>query len=247
MWCIEAFIRGLKRKYAGRITAETVMPAREGCYAEFPPELDLRLVSALRKRGIERLYRHQREAWDWIAQSTPTRLTRRQQEIYDYLQEQADDFPHPPTLDELCRALKLRSRGSLHRHIQALVDAGLVEPMDHKQRGVRLVSQHSEGAERLPLLGTIAAGRPIEAVSDEETVEVPITLRTRRPCYVLRVKGDSMVEEGIFDGDQIIVEHREEARNGEIVVALIDGHETTLKRIEQHRGRIILHAANASP
>ncbi len=180
-------------------------------------------------------------------QAGMVRLTRRQQEIYDYLQEQADDFPYPPTLDELCRALKLSSRGSLHRHIQALVDAGLVEPMDHKQRGVRLVSQHSEaGAEPLPLLGTIAAGRPIEAVSDEETVEVPITLRTRRPCYVLRVKGDSMVEEGIFDGDQIIVEHREEARNGEIVVALIDGHETTLKRIEQHRRRIILHPANAT-
>lgn len=127
------------------------------------------------------------------------------------------------------------------------MDAGLVEPMDQKQRGVRLVSQHSEaGAEPLPLLGTIAAGRPIEAVSDEETVEVPIILRTRRPCYIPRVKRDSMVEEGIFDGDQIIVEHREEARNGEIVVALIDGHETTLKRIEQHRGRIILHPANAT-
>lgn len=66
--------------------------------------------------------------------------------------EQADDFPHPPTLDELCRALKLSSRGSLHRHIQALVDAGLVEPMEHKQRGVRLVSQHSEGGD-----GVIAA------------------------------------------------------------------------------------------
>ena len=136
------------------------------------------------------------------------RLTRRQQEIYAYLQEQADDFPHPPTLDELCRALKLSSRGSLHRHI--------------------------------------AAGRPIEAVSDEETVDVPSTLRTRQPCYVLRVKGDSMVEEGIFNGDRIIVEHREEARNGEIVVALIDGHETTLKRIEQHRRRLILHPANAT-
>jgi repressor LexA len=172
-------------------------------------------------------------------------LTRRQQEIYDYLRDNAAHFDHPPSHDELCERLGLRSRGSLHKHIQALVEAGLVEPMDGQHRGIRLVGQTGEG-EGVPLLGTIAAGRPIEAVAQPEYLQVPDELLGSRPCYVLRVRGDSMVEAGILDGDYVVIEQREHARNGEIVVALVDNEEATLKRIEQQPGKVILHPANAA-
>ncbi len=182
---------------------------------------------------------------------SPT-LTRRQQEIYDYLRDHLDDFPHPPTLDELCTALGLKSRGSLHKQIQALIDAGLVEPMNNQRRGIRLAEQSAAptsphpGEDELPLYGAIAAGRPIEAISNPETIPVPPMLRTDKPCYVLEVNGDSMIDEGILDGDLVVIEQRDQARNGEIVVALVEGSDATLKRIEQQPGKTILHPANST-
>jgi repressor LexA len=141
--------------------------------------------------------------------------------------------------------LGLSSRGSLHKHVQALVNAGFVEPMDGQHRGVRLIPQESTDA-GIPLLGTIAAGQPIEAVPQPEFMQVPPQLRTDRPCYVLRVRGDSMCEAGILDGDYVVIEQRETARNGEIVVALVRGEEVTLKRILQEPGRTILYPENSS-
>lgn len=173
-------------------------------------------------------------------------LTPRQQSVYDYLRGRAAAGESPPTLETLCRALGLRSRGSMHKHIQALVEAGLVEPMEGRQRGVRLRPQAEADSSQLPLLGYIAAGRPIEAIPDSQTVEVPAVLRSNGACYVLEVRGDSMVDDGILDGDWVVVESREHARNGEIVVALIDEQEATLKRIEQRAGRVVLHPANAA-
>ncbi len=171
-------------------------------------------------------------------------LTRRQREIYEYLRAHGDDFAHPPTLDELCSMLGLRSKGSLHKQIQALIDAGLVEPMNNQRRGIRLAAQ--EDGDQLPMLGYIAAGSPIETMDHSETMAVPPYLHTGRPCYLLQVKGDSMIDEGILDGDHIVVERRDQARNGEIVVALVDGSEATLKRIEQRPGRVVLYPANAN-
>jgi len=172
-------------------------------------------------------------------------LTRRQQEIYDYLLENQDYFDHPPSLDELCQALNLTSRGSLHKHIQALIQAGLIEPMDRTHRGIRL-TQQSEAEEGIPFLGAIAAGRPIEAVPQPEYLQVPDELLGRKPCYVLKVRGDSMIEDGILDGDYVVIEQRDSANNGDIVVALVRNEEVTLKRIEQKRGEVVLHPANAS-
>lgn len=179
----------------------------------------------------------------------PPTLTRRQQEIYDYLREHLEEFPHPPTLDELCDALGLKSRGSLHKQIQALIEAGLVEPMHKLRRGIRLVDvvpDATTDTDALPLYGYIAAGRPIEAISNPETIDVPARLRTQNPCYVLEVRGDSMIDEGILDGDWVVIEHRDQARNGEIVVALVDGEEATLKRLEKRSGEVVLHPANSS-
>jgi repressor LexA len=132
----------------------------------------------------------------------------------------------------------------LHKHVRALVEAGLVEPLEGRQRGIRLVEQLGEDEDRLPLAGRIAAGRPIEAVEFPDSLGVPTELRTRRPCYVLEVRGDSMIDDGILNGDWVVVEQREHARNGEIVVALVDDGEATLKRIEQRPDRVILHPAN---
>ncbi|MCP3662104.1 MAG: transcriptional repressor LexA [Gammaproteobacteria bacterium] len=174
-----------------------------------------------------------------------TTLTRRQQEIYNYLLDNIDFFPHPPTLDELCEALGLSSKGSLHKQVQALIEAGLVEPMNNQRRGIRLATDEVEEG-TLPFMGYIAAGQPIEAVTSNESIQVPNFLQTRKPCYVLGVKGDSMIEEGILDGDQIIIEQRNHARNGEIIVALVDGEDATLKRLEQKSNEVVLHPANSN-
>lgn len=173
-------------------------------------------------------------------------LTRRQLEILEFLRERARSFEHPPTLDELAGALGLRSRGSLHKQIRALVDAGLVEPMNRTRRGVRLTGDAVRERDTLPLLGRIAAGRPIEAVADDERLHVPPQLRTGDDCFVLQVRGESMVEDGILDGDWIVVEPRDSARNGEVVVALIDGGEATVKRLLQRPGEVLLLPANAA-
>ena len=178
-------------------------------------------------------------------------LTRRQRQVLEVLLDGAADGAPPPTLDELAAAAGLRSRGSLHKHVQALVDAGLVEPMHRTRRGVRLTPRAAAaapgaGGGTLPLLGRIAAGRPIEAIVDEERVEVPTRLRTREDCFVLQVRGDSMVEDGILDGDWIVVEPRDQACNGDVVVALVDGAEATVKRLLQRPGEVVLVPANSA-
>jgi len=179
-------------------------------------------------------------------ESLQDRLTRRQRDVLAFLRDNAHRFVHPPTLDELCDAMGLASRGSMHKHVRALVECGLIDRLGHKQRGVRLTERAAASAVAIPFLGYIAAGRPIEALSNAETIEVPQALRRRRACYVLQVRGDSMIEDGILDGDRVVIEQRDAARNGEVVVALIDGQEATLKRIEQRPGKVVLHPANAA-
>jgi len=172
-------------------------------------------------------------------------LTRRQQDVLALLRQRAAAQDRPPTLEELCALLGVRSRGSLHKHIQALIEAGLVEPSAGRHRGIRLVPE-AACENSLPLLGKIAAGRPIEAIPQPEQIDVPARLRTDKPCYVLQVQGDSMCEAGILDGDYVVIEQRDQARNGEIVVALIRGEEATLKRILQQPGRVILYPENSA-
>jgi len=173
-----------------------------------------------------------------------SKLTKRQDQIYTYLLEHFQDFAEPPTLDELCQALGLSSRGSMHKHIHALIDAGLVEPMLGKQRGIRLCLPPDEST--LPYLGKIAAGTPLEAIEDPTRIEVPHYLRSPGQCYVLEVNGDSMQDDGILDGDYVVIEKCKTAKNGDIVVAIIDNYEATLKRLESTESIVLLHAANKS-
>lgn len=184
-------------------------------------------------------------------------LTRRQAELLAWLRVHLPQSDHPPSLDAICSALGLASRGSLHKHVQALVEAGLVEPLHGRQRGLVLTVAAMAGVAAaspagapsgftLPLLGRVAAGQPIEAIEDADTIEVGTAWAGRDDHYALTVRGDSMIDEGIHDGDVVVVEHRTHARNGELVIALIDGTGATVKRIEQKAGRIVLHPANAA-
>jgi repressor LexA len=175
-------------------------------------------------------------------------LTRRQREVFNFLRDNQQRFACPPSLNELCSALGMASRGSLYKHIMALIEAGLVEPFtDNKHGGVRLVAPADLLSEQdLPFVGIIAAGKPIEALATDSYMTVPAALKTDKPCYVLQVKGDSMIEAGIFDHDWVVIEQRDYARNGEIVVALIENAEATLKYIEQTAKQVLLLPANAN-
>ena len=184
-------------------------------------------------------------------------LTRKQREILFFLLNKQTDFPDPPTLEQLCEAMGLKSRGSMHHQIKALIDARFIESPERKQRGIRLTEYAKSltaeiGAETeqeetgLPFIGVIAAGSPIEAVQNTTYIPIPVEIKTDKACYVLKVKGDSMYEAGIFDGDWVIIEQRCHARNGEIVVALIEKNEATLKFIEQYPHETLLIPANPS-
>jgi len=179
-------------------------------------------------------------------------LTRKQQDIFEYLLSNHKQFAYPPTLEEVCTALGLNSRGSLHKHIKALIEAGLVEASDRKQKGIRLTEKAKQQMPQegeltgTPFVGFIAAGQPIEAIEQVSYINIPDQIKTDNTCYILQVKGDSMIEEGIFDGDWVIIEQRSSARNGEIVVALIDKAEATLKFIEQYPHEVLLIPANSN-
>lgn len=179
-------------------------------------------------------------------------LTRKQQDIFEYLLNNDKQFAYPPTLEEVCTALGLNSRGSLHKHIKALIEAGLVEASDRKQKGIRLTEKAKQQVPQeneltgTPFVGYIAAGQPIEAIEQVSYINIPDQIKTENSCYILQVKGDSMIEEGIFDGDWVIIEQRSSARNGEIVVALIDKAEATLKFIEQYPHEVLLIPANSN-
>jgi repressor LexA len=147
--------------------------------------------------------------------------------------------------------MNLSSRGSMHKQVQALIEAGLVEPMNGQRRGIRLTrteiaNPDASTSEGIPFLGKIAAGQPLEAVTDQQRMQIPAWITgDRQNCYILSVSGDSMIEEGILDGDLVIIEQTSTARNDEIVVALVDESEVTLKRIEQKPGEVTLHPANS--
>jgi len=173
-------------------------------------------------------------------------LTDRQRQAYAAIRDHLARHGVTPKLHELGHALGIRSRGVVHRHVQALVAAGLVEVEAGRHRGIRLLDvEPVPGAMELPLLGRIVAGQPLEAIPDETSVDLgEFFMGPGR--FVLRVQGDSMVEAGILDGDMVVVKQAERAADGDIVVALIDGDEATLKRIRHNRadGSVTLLPAN---
>jgi repressor LexA len=176
-------------------------------------------------------------------------LTRRQREIYDYLAEFIEDNGYAPSLEEIAARFRLSSVATVHEHLENLESKGAVRRDPHKSRAIELTrladGRGRSAAVDLPLLGRVAAGQPLEAITEHETLAVPESMLGRGETFVLRVAGDSMIDEHIADGDFVIVEKRETARDGERVVALIDGEHATLKTLfHEPDGRIRLQPAN---
>ena len=175
-------------------------------------------------------------------------LTRRQRQVLDVITEFIAENGYSPSLEEIGEALGLSSVATVHKHVSHLVHKGFVRRAWNQNRSIELAdSDGSSGAVSLPLSGTIAAGFPLEAVPTSETICVPSDMvRDRANSFVLRVQGDSMIDEQIRDGDFVVVERRNVARDGETVVALIDGSEATLKRFFKQGQRVRLQPANRS-
>ena len=175
-------------------------------------------------------------------------LTRRQKEILDYLGRYIERRGYAPTIEEIGEHFGLSSLATVHKHLSNLQDKGLVKRAWNRSRALELVPTHVEvKAVELPLMGRVAAGTPIEAVQSTETIFVPEDMVGRRDTYVLQVKGDSMIDEQIRDGDYVIVEDRQTARDGEMVIALLEGENVTLKKLYRERdGRVRLQPANSA-
>ena len=201
-------------------------------------------------------------------------LTRKQLELLDFIQKRVAQDGVPPSFDEMKEALDLRSKSGIHRLITALEERGFIRRLAHRARAIEIVKL-PEAMERpgfaprvidgdrapqprgampvaevhaleLPVMGRIAAGVPIEAISEvSHHVAVPGSMLSGRgQHYALEVKGDSMIDAGINDGDIVVIREQATADNGDIVVALVEGHEATLKRFRRRGGMIALEAAN---
>ncbi len=176
-------------------------------------------------------------------------LTRRQKQILDHIGAYIDEQGYAPSFEEIADAFGYASLATVHEHLSNLERKGYIRKAYNESRSIELVQGHAvPGAVELPLLGEVAAGLPIEAIEHRETVLVPPDLLRRQgENYVLRVVGDSMVEEQIRDGDYIIVNSRPVAENGEMVVALVGGEAATVKKLyREPGGRIRLQPANAA-
>jgi repressor LexA len=173
-------------------------------------------------------------------------LTKRQRQVLDVVEELIDANGYSPSLEEIGERLGLSSVATVHKHISHLVQKGYVQRAWNQNRSIELVDAgKGRGAMQLPLSGTIAAGKPLEAVQTAEAISVPIDMvRDGNNSYVLRVQGDSMIDEQIRDGDYVVIERRDVADDGETVVALIDGSEATLKRLYRDSSMIRLEPAN---
>jgi repressor LexA len=174
-----------------------------------------------------------------------TTLTKRQKEIVDYLDDYIAEHGYAPTLEEIGARFSLSSPATVHKHLSNLESKGLIRRKWNHSRALELVPQKKRAAAvELPLLGQVAAGRPIEAVETPGSIAIPEDLIRRDNSYVLRVKGTSMIDDGILDGDFIVVEERPAPENGETVVALVNGEATVKRFFREKGGRIRLQPAN---
>ena len=172
-------------------------------------------------------------------------LTKRQKQILDYLRQFIGEHGYAPSFEEICREFGYTSLATVHEHLSNLERKGYIRRSFRESRSVELPPE-AEPSVPLPLLGTVAAGVPIEAVEDNETLSIPgEMIRTGFEHYVLRVSGESMIDEQIRDGDHIVVNSRETAEDGEMVIALVRDEAATVKKLYREPGnRIRLQPAN---
>lgn len=181
---------------------------------------------------------------------SPVTLYKRQKEILDYISQYIQQNGHSPTLQEIADSMNLSSLATVHEHIQALEKKGVIKRYEGSVRGIEILDfgvNSSLSAIELPLVGYIAAGEPIEAVENPlATVMVSSDIVSKnKRCFVLQVRGDSMIDMGIFDGDHVVIQQQNTAKEGQIIVALIDNEFATLKTFYREKdGMIRLQPAN---
>jgi repressor LexA len=177
-------------------------------------------------------------------------LTKRQKEVYDFVSQYIELHGYAPSYREIAAYFKYGSVATVAEHIESLVAKGMLSKGDNEARSIQLVEvQHIDPTPtiELPILGLVAAGQPIETLGiHPETLEVPPFMVGRKNSYVLQVKGDSMIDEGIHTGDYVVVTEKPTPSNGEMVIALINGGEATLKRYYKEKTHIRLQPSNAA-
>jgi len=180
----------------------------------------------------------------------PVTLYKRQKQILDFISQYIQKDGYSPTLTEIAEAIGVSSLATVHEHLTAMEKKGVIKRYEGSVRGIELVDkklgQLTKGVE-IPIMGFIAAGKPIEPHTDPNaTVHIsPSLLTGKKRAFILQVKGNSMIEEGILDGDYVVIEQQDTARNGEIVVALLENGFATLKRFFKEATRVRLEPANA--
>lgn len=176
-------------------------------------------------------------------------LTKRQRDVYDFIESFVQKNGYSPSFEEIGFALGLSSLATVHKHISNLEEKGFLKRDYNRSRSIDIIPmERATGAvadTTLPLVGRIAAGRPVEQVAQPETISLTDFTRSK-DVYVLQVTGESMQDEHIVDGDYVLVEKIQDARNGEIVVALLNGSDTTLKRFYRENDKIRLQPSNAT-
>lgn len=184
-----------------------------------------------------------------------TMLTFQQEKLLKFIIDYQKKNNVTPSFDEMKDGLDLKSKSGIHRIVSALEERGYIKKLNNRARAIEIIKnvnlidtengKNKNSIISIPILGKIAAGLPIEAISDNTNyIELPETLLKKGEYFILNVEGDSMIEAGIFDGDQVVIRKANDANNGEIVVALIDNNEATLKRIFKRGQQVALQPEN---
>ena len=186
-----------------------------------------------------------------------TMLTFQQEKLLKFIIDYQKQNNVTPSFDEMKDGLDLKSKSGIHRIVSALEERGYIKKLNNRARAIEIIKnvnlidtengKNKNSIISIPILGKIAAGLPIEAISDNTNyIELPETLLKKGEYFILNVEGDSMIEAGIFDGDQVVIRKANDANNGEIVVALIDNNEATLKRIFKRGQLVALQPENSN-
>ena len=184
-------------------------------------------------------------------------LTFQQEKLLKFIIDYQKQNNVTPSFDEMKDGLDLKSKSGIHRIVSALEERGYIKKLNNRARAIEIIKnvnlidtesgKNKNNIISIPILGKIAAGLPIEAISDNTNyIELPETLLKKGEYFILNVEGDSMIEAGIFDGDQVVIRKANDANNGEIVVALIDNNEATLKRIFKRGQQVALQPENSN-
>jgi repressor LexA len=170
----------------------------------------------------------------------------RAERILTYIRETVDERGYPPSVREIAEAVGLASTSAVHHHLTKLEKDGRLQKEATRSRALTLPGSHAAKVVNAPIVGEIAAGQPIEAYEDRsETMSLPAELAPRHDTFVLRVRGKSMIEDHIDNGDYVVIQPQETARDGEIVVAILEDNTATLKRFYKERDRVRLQPANS--